>query len=74
METNNISIDMLKQYLMRQITQASMDGDGNCVTTKSVTMKTVTIFEVSKEHVHAVINHICDHGSATEFLEAYVPV
>ena len=73
-KNNDISIDMLKQYLMRQITQASMHGDGNCVTTKSVTMKTVTNVEVSKEHVHVVINNICDHGSAREFLRAYAPV
>ena len=64
--SRNISIDMLKQFLMSQITEASVHGIGTSGSAKD--------FRVPAESRNAFFRLICDSQCATMFLDAYASV
>lgn len=68
----NISVDMLKQYLMRTITQSSYDKLGELIEDRAA--PGVTLFQVIPEHLEAFFKLVLDEGSAVAFLETYAPV
>lgn len=63
-----ISIDMLKQFLMHQITDASCMGIGQ------FTVGSAPTFQVHPERRADFFKLICDGQSAESFLNAYAPV
>ena len=63
-----ISIDMLQQYVMAQITEASVRGIGKFINETSVS------FQVPVERHEEFFSLICDRESATRFLDRYAPV
>lgn len=63
-----ISIDMLQQYFMAQITEASVRGIGK------FTNETSASFQVPAERQDEFFSLICDRESATLFLDTYAPV
>ena len=66
--TRSISIDMLKQFLMSRITDATVLGIGQ------VASGTAADFRVPRERRAAFFVHICDRPSALGFLDAYARV
>ena len=67
-ESRPISIDMLKQFLMSRITDASVKDIGNFASS------TANTFQVSVEQRSSFFRLICDTQRATQFLDAYAPV
>ena len=63
-----ISIDMLKQYLMHQITEAS------CLSLGSFAIDAVDAFQVHPDKREAFFELICSVQSAVSFLDSYAPV
>ena len=66
-----ISVDMVKQYFMRQITEASCIGLGNFVQTGQPGVKE---FLVHPRHHNVFFALVCNGDSANDFLDAYAPV
>ena len=60
-----ISIDMLQQYFMASITEASLRGIGKFIDDRSAS------FQVSRERHEEFFSLICDPEAATSFLDAY---
>ena len=63
-----ISVDMLKQYLMSRITEASVRGIGE------FKEGIVDAFRVSADRQTEFFAIVCDVHSAKSFLDAYAPV
>ena len=63
-----ISVDMLKQYLMSRITEASVRGIGE------FKEGIVDAFRVSVDRQAEFFAIVCDVHSAESFLDAYAPV
>ena len=68
-----ISVDMLKQYLMHQITKASCLGIGVLLPSPSGQLGEVEL-HVSDQDRAAFMELICDPEAATKFLGEYAPV
>ena len=66
--SRQLSIDMLKQFLMSRITDASVKDIGNFASS------TANAFQVSVEQRSSFFRLICDTQRATQFLDAYAPV
>ena len=66
--TRLISIDMLKQFLMHQTTEAS------CKKMGSFTSATTPTFVIHGEYRAEFIQSIFNWGSAISFLDSYSPV
>lgn len=64
-----ISIDMLQQYLMHQITETSCLGFGRFVTDDNKFS-----FRVNEQHIQQVFLKMCNAQDAKIFLDAYAPV
>ena len=67
-----ISIDMLKQFLMRQITQSSCEDHGVFVNAEDGTH--ASVFQVIPEKRTCFFGLICDAQAANKFLDSYAPV
>ena len=67
-----ISIDMLKQFLMRQITESNCQGHGDVVDVGAGPDSAV--FQVSSEKRSSFFDLICDAQAAQSFLDSYAPV
>ena len=67
-----ISIDMLKQYLMHQITKSSCLSHGEFVLATEHSDETV--FQVKPEHRNTFFKLICSTQLAESFLNSYAPV
>ena len=67
-QSRPISIDMLKQFLMSRITEASVKDIG------SFASGTANTFQVSVEQRSDFFKLVCDTQSAMQFLESYAPV
>ena len=65
--SRQLSIDMLKQFLMSRITEASVRGIGNFA------FGTANTFQVSVERQNDFFELICDTQSGVRFLDAYAP-
>ena len=73
--TKPISVDMLKQYLMQQITESSCLNFGDfTVTVGASQMVDQQDFRVTRESQSAFFDLVCDHTMATQFLATYAPV
>lgn len=68
----DISIDMLKQFLMRQITESKCQNLGDFLDNGSGS--DARSFRVSQVHLDQFFNLVCDGDSAKAFLEHYAPV
>lgn len=69
--TRHISVDMLKQYLMHQITEASCMGLG---VDKESLVGIGAGFQVLPERLAQFFNLVCDWKKAGLFLDSYAPV
>jgi hypothetical protein len=67
-----ISIDMLKQFLMHQITESSCRGHGDLVDAGAGSDSAV--FQVSPEQRPAFFTLVCNAQAAQSFLDCYAPV
>jgi hypothetical protein len=68
----NVSIDILKQFLMNQIKESNFRGLGHFV---DVTAGSdVPVFQVSPANLDAFFDLVCDSVSANDFLRRYAPV
>ena len=73
--TKPISVDMLKQYLMQQITESRYRNFGDfMVTVGAPQMVDQQDFRLTCESQSAFFNLACDYTMATQFLANYVPV
>jgi len=73
--TRSISVDMLKQYLMQQITESSCRSLGGFTSTTGASQRAVADdFRVHHECRTAFFALICDHNMAALFLDDYAPV
>ncbi|MBM4179765.1 MAG: hypothetical protein FJ211_10625 [Ignavibacteria bacterium] len=71
----NISVDMLKQYLMQQITESSCRSWGGFTSTTGASQRAAADdFRVHHECRAAFFALICDHNMAALFLNDYAPV
>ena len=64
----SISVDMLKQFFMRQITEASCLGIGEFVALEQAGVKE---YQVRSHHQAEFLNMICDFNAAQTFLDQY---
>lgn len=70
-----ISVDMLKQFFMRQITESSCLGLGDFTSPAGASSDNMpTEFKVHDERRPDFFRLICDHGQAELFLNEYAPV
>lgn len=67
-----VSIDMLKQFLMHQITESSCRGHGVLVDVGASSDSAV--FQVIPEHRSSFFELVCDAQAAQSFLNCYAPV
>ena len=67
-----VSIDMLKQFLMHQITESSCRGHGVLVDVGAGSDSAV--FQVIPEHRSSFFSLVCDAQAAQSFLNCYAPV
>lgn len=67
-----VSIDMLKQFLMHQITESSCRGHGALVDVGAGSDSAV--FQVIPEHLSSFFSLVCDAQAAQSFLDCYAPV
>ena len=67
-----ISVDMLKQFFMRQITEASCLGIGEFVALEQPGVKEYQVR--SHNHRAEFLRMICDVDAAYLFLDQYAPV
>lgn len=67
-----ISIDMLKQFLMHQITESSCQGHGDFVDAGAGS--DAAVFQVSPEQRSSFFSLVCDAQAAQSFLDCYAPV
>ena len=68
----NVSIDILKQFLMNQITESNFRGLGHFV--DGGAGSDVPVFQVSPANLDAFFDLVCDSVSANDFLRRYAPV
>ena len=68
----SISIDMLKQFLMHQITESSCRGHG--VLVDGGASMDSALFQVIPEHRSSFFSLVCDVHAAHCFLSSYAPV
>ena len=67
-----ISIDMLRQFLMHQITESSCQGHGDFV--EAEVGLDAAVFQVSPEQRALFFALVCDAQAAQSFLDCYAPV
>jgi len=73
--TKSISVDMLKQYLMHQITESSCLNLGEFTfTVGAAQVGLQQDFRVTRAGQSSFFNLVCNHKAATEFLANYAPV
>ena len=73
--TQSISVDMLKQYLMHQITESSCLNLGEFTSTVGAAQVGLQQdFRVTSAGQSSFFNLVCNHKAATEFLANYAPV
>ena len=70
--SGSISIDMLKQFLMHQITESSCRGHG--VLVDGGASMDSALFQVIPEHRSSFFSLVCDVQAAQSFLNSYAPV
>merc|ERR1711862_280487 len=72
--TRPISLDMLKQFLMRQVTEAAVAGFGIPPVRKRKVGSEERVFQVMPSARMSFHDLVCDRVAAEEFLALYAPV
>lgn len=68
----NISIDMLKQFLMQQITESHCENFGGFLDDRAGF--DARAFQVTPEHLDSFFDLVCHKDTAADFLRMYAPV